>query len=66
VDLGDRATVERGLCDVAFCSIAIAGDRPSIRSTSGFLHQLQELPRVGRQRLDVAPLPLGIQGVERE
>jgi hypothetical protein len=22
------------LCEVAFCSIAIAGDRPSIRSTS--------------------------------
>jgi hypothetical protein len=29
-------TVERGLCEVAFCSIAIAGDRPSMWSTSGF------------------------------
>ena len=29
-------TVERGLCEVAFCSIAIAGERPSMRSTSGF------------------------------
>jgi hypothetical protein len=29
-------TVERGLCDAAFCSIAIAGERPSMRSTSGF------------------------------
>jgi hypothetical protein len=36
VDLGDRATVERGLWLVAFCSIATAGDSPSIRSTSGF------------------------------
>ncbi|CNV11148.1 Uncharacterised protein [Salmonella enterica subsp. enterica serovar Bovismorbificans] len=29
-------TVERGLCDVDFCSIEIAGDSPSIWSTSGF------------------------------
>ena len=29
-------TVDLGLCDVAFCSIAIAGDKPSIKSTSGF------------------------------
>ena len=29
-------TVERGLWDVDFCSIEIAGDRPSIWSTSGF------------------------------
>jgi hypothetical protein len=28
-------TVERGLWLVAFCSIEIAGDRPSITSTSG-------------------------------
>jgi hypothetical protein len=29
-------TVERGFLDVVFCSIAIAGDRPVIESTSGF------------------------------
>jgi hypothetical protein len=29
-------TVERGLEPVVFCSMAMAGDRPSIRSTSGF------------------------------
>jgi hypothetical protein len=29
-------------------------------------HQLQKLPGVGRQRLDIAPLPLGVQGVEGE
>src|SRR5581483_8860426 len=28
------------------------------------LHHRQELPRVGRQRLDVAPLPFGVEGVE--
>ena len=30
------------------------------------LHHLQELARVGRQGLDVAALPLGIDGVEGE
>src|SRR5262249_56865146 len=34
--------------------------------TVGPLHLLEELPRVGRQRLDVATLPLGVQRVERE
>jgi hypothetical protein len=32
----------------------------------GLLHPLEELPRVGRQRLDVAALPLGVDGVEGE
>jgi hypothetical protein len=29
-------TVDRGFDPVVFCSMAIAGERPSIRSTSGF------------------------------
>ena len=33
---GAVPTVERGFRDVVFCSMEIAGDRPSIRSTSGF------------------------------
>ncbi|MFN8665592.1 MAG: hypothetical protein U0164_00195 [Gemmatimonadaceae bacterium] len=32
----------------------------------GLLHALEELPRVRRQRFDVAPLPLGVDGVEGE
>ncbi len=32
----------------------------------GLLHLLQELPRVGRERLDVAPLALGEESVEGE
>ena len=32
----------------------------------GLLHHLQELARIGRQRLDVAALALGIDGVEGE
>ena len=59
-------TVERGFFDVVFCSMAIAGDRPSIWSTSGFCIISQELARVGRERLDVAPLALGVDRVEGE
>ena len=32
----------------------------------GLFHQLQELPRVGRQRLDVAALAFGVERVEGE
>ena len=32
----------------------------------GLLHHLQELARIGAERLDVTPLPLGIDGVEGE
>ena len=32
----------------------------------GLLHHLEELARIGRERLDVAALPLGIDGVEGE
>ena len=46
--------------------MAIAGERPSMLSTSGFGELLEELPRVGRQRFDVASLPLGVDGVEGE
>jgi hypothetical protein len=59
-------TVERGLWLVAFCSIDIAGDSPSISVDIRLLHQLQELARVGRQRLHVAPLPFRVQRVEGE
>ena len=30
------------------------------------VHAVEELPRVGRERLDVAPLAFGVHGVERE
>ena len=65
-DLGDgadgraRALGERALLD---------GDRrrePSMLIDVGLGELLEELPRVGRQRLDVAALPLGVDGVERE
>ena len=59
-------TVERGLREVVFCSIEIAGDRPSIEFDLGLLHQLEELPRIGGQALDIAALALGIDRVEGE
>ena len=42
------------------------GRQPFDQVDVGLLHQLQELPRVGRQRLDVAPLPLRVERVEGE
>jgi hypothetical protein len=35
VNLGNGSTVERGLRLVVFCSMEMAGDRPSMESTSG-------------------------------
>jgi hypothetical protein len=56
--------VERGLDPAERCSIAIAGDSPSIESTSGFSICPEELPGVGRERLDVAALALRVERVE--
>ncbi len=59
-------TVERGFFEVVFCSIEMAGDRPVDMVDVRLLHHVEELPRIGRQRLDIAPLALGIDGVEGE
>ena len=32
----------------------------------GLLHHFQKLARISRQRFDITPLPLSIDGVERE
>ena len=37
-----------------------------MRSTLRLLHAIEELPRVGREALDVAALALGVEHVERE
>ena len=57
-------TVERGLCEVDFCSMEMAGDRALDGVDVRLFHHRQELPRVGRERFDIAPLALGINGVE--
>ena len=66
VDLGDRA--DRRARVVAG---GLLLDRDRRRQAFdqvdvGLFHQLQELPRVGRQRLDVATLALRVQRVEGE
>ena len=66
VDLGHgadrRARVARG-------RLLVDRDRrrePLDRVDVGLLHQAEELARVGRERLDVATLPLGVDRVEGE
>jgi hypothetical protein len=57
VDLRDGPTVERGLREVVFWSMEIAGtalDRVDVR----LVHLPEELARVRAQRLDVAALAL--------
>jgi hypothetical protein len=49
-------TVERGLREVDFWSM----------ETAGLVHLAEELPGVRRERLDVAALALGEDGVERQ
>ena len=64
VDLGDGA--DGGARVVAGGLLLDAdGRRQALDHVDvGLVHQLQELPRVGRQALDVAPLAFGIQRVE--
>ena len=42
------------------------GRQPVYRVHVGLFELVEELPRVGRERLDVAALPFGINGVEGE
>ena len=66
VDLGDRADRR---ARVARRRLLVDRDRrrePLDRVDVGLLHLPEELARVGRQRLDVAALALGVERVERE
>ena len=66
VDLGDRAD---GRARVLRGRLLLDRDRRRQavdRIDVGLLHQLQELARIGRQALDIAPLALGIDRVEGE
>ncbi len=46
--------------------MAMAGEQAADVIDVGLLHLAQELARVARQRLDVAALALGVEGVEGE
>ena len=64
VDLGHRADRR---ARVARGRLLVDRDRrrePLDRVDVGLLHQAEELARVGGERLDVAPLPLGVDRVE--
>ena len=66
VDLGDRAD---GRARVVRGRLLLDRDRRRQALDQvdvGLLHELQELARVGRQRLDVAALPFGVERVEGE
>ena len=66
VDLGGGAHRRTGIADAVLLADgnrrADALDRVDI----GLFHPFEELAGVGRQRLDIAALPLGIDGVERK
>ena len=66
VDLGDgadgRARIARGGLLLDRDGRRQAVDLVDVR----LLHHLQELARIGRERLDIAALALGVDGVERE
>ena len=66
VDLGDGAD---GRARVAAGAALVDGDgraEPLDLVDVRLLHQAEELARVGRERLDVAALPLGVDRVERQ
>ena len=66
VDLGDRADRR---ARVARRALLVDGDgrrQPLDEVDVGLVHLPEELPGVGGQRLDVAPLALGVDGVERQ
>ena len=59
-------TVERGFWPDDFCEIEIDGLRPRDEIDVGLGHLPEKLPGEARQAFDVAPLPFGIQRVERQ
>ena len=56
----------RGLLEADRCSIAIVGGQALDLVDIRLLQLLQKLPSISRQRFDIFPLPLGIDGVERQ
>ena len=66
VDLGDRADGRPRVLRRALLVDRDGRRQPVDLVDVGLLHLAQELARVRAQALDVPPLPLGIDGVERE
>ena len=66
VDLGDGADRGARIVGGGLLLDGDGGREPLDRVHVRLLHELQELPGIGRERLDVAPLPLGVDRVEGE
>ena len=66
VDLGDRADRRAGIRAGGLLLDRDRRRQPLDEVDVGLLHLLEELARVRRQRLHVAPLPFGVDGVEGE
>jgi hypothetical protein len=66
VDLGNRADGGAGILAGGLLLDRDGGRKSLDRVHVGLLHQPEELAGVGGERLDVAPLSLGIDGVEGE
>ncbi len=66
VDLGDRADGRARIVRRRLLLDRDRGRKALDVIDVGLLHHRQELPRVRRQRLDVAALPFGVDRVERE
>ena len=64
VDLGDGADGALGFLLCVFCSMEIAGESPSMASTSGLLHEPEELAGVCGERFDIPSLSFGVDGIE--
>ena len=66
VDLGDRAHRRPGVAGGGLLLDGNGRRQPLDQVDVGFLHLLEELPGVRRQRLDVSPLAFGVDRVEGE
>ena len=66
VDLGDRADGGAGVSGGRLLVDRDRGREPLDRVHVGLVHLAEELARVGRERLDVAALALGVDRVEGE
>ena len=66
VDLGRRADRRARIADAVLLADGDGRADALDAIDVGLLHPLEELPGVGRQRLDVAPLPFGVDRVEGE
>ena len=64
VHFGDRADRGAGIAAGCFLLNGNGWRQPRDALDLGLLHLFEKLPRIRRQRLHVAPLPLGVQSVE--